>query len=722
MAFVKERFILAESTLDELRSMTPDFGYNGFGELVFYRTYSRTKQNGDQENWNDVIIRVTEGTFSIRKDWYIKNHIPFDESFWQVYARHFAVSMFKMEWLPPGRGLWCMGTDFVYTRGSMALNNCAFIVLGDNFENDIHWMMDALMNGVGVGFQPERQDDLKIYCPHGTYDYVIPDSREGWCDATRDLIKSYREKGSIKPRLIYDKIRAEGEPIRGFGGVCSGPGPLIKFHQRIEELLETYACDKWYDSVMLKTDLANCTGCCVVAGNVRRSAELCAGPIDDIIDLKQYDKYPHRKEWGWMSNNSVFLETAEDFERLGEIAKRVILNGEPGYINKLNLPFGRIGKSMDNLRLDKAIAFNPCGEISLENHELCCLAETLPVRCKNTETWLRACEYATVYATTVTLLPTHRPETNAVILRNRRIGVGIINVAQWSDQIGTHKLIKNLRDGYDKIRAVSHWCNSEAGVPDPIRITCIKPGGSTPPLPGENAGFNRPNFEYLIKRIRIAKTSPVYNLLIDADIPHESDVNDPKGTEIFEFPVHKLGFKKISLWEQAMMLVLLQREWADNAVSNTLNFRPKWNLKYHLWHSNSSFVCSDIVLDQYTTLQERIEILNKKIPLINSFREFKATFAFAEGIEIKIYEYDPNHEESDIEPVLSSIAPLTKSVSMLPITPKGVYAQMPEEGISEDEYQSRLLKIKPIDWFKLRGSDGQDEKYCQGDNCEVRHG
>lgn len=342
--------------------------------------------------------------------------------------------------------------------------------------------------------------------------------------------------------------------------------------------------------------------------------------------------------------------------------------------------------------------------------------------CKTDEAWLRAVEYATLYATTVTLLPTHRPETNSVMYRNRRIGVGIINVAEWSDQIGTHKLIRNLRNGYDKARNVAHWCNSEAGIPDPIRVTTIKPGGSTPNLPGQNSGFNRPNFEFMIRRVRLSKTSPVYNLLIGANIPHEPDVNDSKGTEIFEFPVHKSGFKKISLWEQAMMLVTLQREWSDNAVSNTLNFKPKWNLKYHLWHSNASFVCSDIVLDEYFTREQRIEILSKRIPFINEYKEFKATFEFNDTVEIKIYEYDENHEEDDIEPVLSSIAPLTKSVAMLPVTPKGVYVQMPEEGISEDEYKERLMCIKPIDWSKLRGSDGIDERYCEGPQCVVRHG
>lgn len=732
--------------------MVPNFGFNGFGEFLYFRTYSRnickfcrqpgialgvsgefctSCQRGQegmkpfeacQEWWPDTILRVVEGTFSIRKDHYVKNHIPWDESFWQVYARHFAVSMFKMEWLPPGRGLWAMGSEFVYTRGSMALQNCGFTILGEQFENDIHWMMDALMCGVGVGFLPERQDDLKIFNPHGSYEYVIPDSREGWCDSTKALMLSYRERGLPKPKFIYDQIREEGAPIRGFGGVCSGPGPLMKFHKRIEELFEMYACEEWYDTVLLKTDLANCTGCCVVAGNVRRSAELCAGEIDEIIDLKQYAKYPHREAWGWMSNNSVFLEKPEDFERLGEIAKRVILNGEPGYINKVNLPYGRIGKSMDGLRLDKAIAFNPCGEQPLEDKELCTLVETIPCRCPDDATWLKAVEYATLYASTVTLLSTHRPETNAVMLRNRRIGVGIINVSGWQDAIGTHKLIRNLRTGYDRVRYINKWCNSEAGVPEAIRVTTIKPGGTTPNLPGENSGFNRPNFDFMLRRVRVARTSPLQSLLRSANVPNEPDVNDINGTDVFEFPVFKKNFKRVSLWEQAMMLILLQREWSDNAVSNTLNFRPKWNLKYDLSHSNSSFVCSDLVLDEYMTRQERVEVLNKKTPMVSSYAEFKIQFSYESGVRVQIFEYDPNHEEDDIEPVMSAIAPLTKSVALLPHTPKGVYVQTPEEGISEAEYKERLMNIKPIDWAKLRGSDGIDERYCNGPYCEVRHG
>src|SRR5690606_17195977 len=107
--YIKERFSL--NGKEKIKDMKPLFGYNGFGEIVYYRTYSRIKDNGENENWSDTVIRVIEGIFSIRKDWYIKNRIAWDDNHWQEYAFNMAIALFKMEWLPPGRGLWAMGTD-----------------------------------------------------------------------------------------------------------------------------------------------------------------------------------------------------------------------------------------------------------------------------------------------------------------------------------------------------------------------------------------------------------------------------------------------------------------------------------------------------------------------------------------------------------------------------------------------------------------------------------
>lgn len=709
--FVKERFELKD---DGLETLIPKFGYNGFGELVFYRTYSRMTKEGKQEEWIDVVRRVINGVFSIRKDHYIKNHFDWDEGFWQDYARKMAKSMFLMEWIPPGRGLWAMGTDFVYERGAMALYNCAYTDLGRDLGDDYSWLMDSLMHGVGVGFNPRRDAYLKVHSidDRKTYKYVIPDSREGWCQSVRLLINAILNEDSLVPEFDYSQIRKKGLAIRGFGGLSSGPEPLQELHQNIVIVSDKFLKEE-IDCVMWKADIANMIGCCVVAGNVRRSAEIACGSINDLtfMDLKDYQKYPYREAHGWMSNNSVILQSNEDFEKLNMIAERVIKNGEPGYINANNLIKGRIGKD-DGLLPDRAIGFNPCGEIPLENKEVCNLAETCPTRCATVERWLKACEYATFYCSTVSLLPTHQESTNRVIARNRRIGVSIIDLTGWIANESLSKVTRYLRDGYKVVRATNSWANGDAGVPRAIRVTTMKPGGTVPKVVGGNSGFTYANFKHMIRRIRIQEDSPICRLMMEANIPYEKDVYS-KNTLVFEYPIctgETKDMSRVSLWEQAWLLVLVQREWADNAVSNTLNFRPKWPaIAFH----DDSYVRRT---DDGIQVIQRNDGASFLYPDDDNHDWEETKFG---GVLIK--RFDPNHEEDVIEQVLTMIAPFTKSVSLLPYTQYGVYPQMPEEGISEQEYYSRLETIEAIDWSQFSNSDGQDELYCSGASCEIKH-
>jgi ribonucleoside-triphosphate reductase (thioredoxin) len=721
---VQHRFNLDDKVQDHLRSLVPPFGYNGFGEFIFYRTYSRTKEDGGQEDWADVVIRVTNGTFSIRKDWYLKTGIHWDEAFWQEYAKGFAEFMFKMKWMPPGRGLWAMGSNFVYERGSMALNNCAYTdINSDTIAEDIGWLMDSLMHGVGVGFGPVRDGKLKVYEPVGTYIHVIPDTREGWVESEMALINAFTKPNQPLPIFDYSLVREAGLPIKGFGGISSGPGPLKDLHERTIAEFRRYLTRPQYDEIYLKTNLANHVGCCVVAGNVRRSAELCKGKLTDPVfpDLKDYAKYPEREAFGWMSNNSVELETDEDFQMLGEIARRVIKNGEPGYINRRTMPYARLNGKRKKYRKDKATGINPCGEMPQEHRETCNVVETLPTMCDSHEEWLMACEYATVYASTVSLLPTHQPSTNKVVARNRRIGVSIIDFSGWQLAEGVYKVTQYMREGYKRIRKINKWVNQEAGVPISIRVTTIKPGGTGPKLPGKTAGIGNPTFDYTIRRVRVAKNSPVHPLLVEANVPYEQDFFDPY-TDVFEYPILQGPAKpadKVTLWQQAMTLMLVQREWADNAVSNTLYFKPMWPLIENLTLVSQGKFRDKIV--EYVGHVALSYILSEGKTEYLVPERYKLLIKYSsEGItELNIHEYDATHEENDIEPVLSMIAPATKSVSLLPHSAKGAYRQMPEEGITRAEYERRLAQITPIDWSQLSGSDGIDEKYCSGPTCEL---
>jgi ribonucleoside-diphosphate reductase alpha chain len=406
---VTQRFKLSKSTVTELKSRTPEFGFNGLGELVFRRTYSR-----DNEDWADVVTRVIEGCMSIRKEHFFRNSLRWEDSEWQSHAHEMAHSLFDMEWLPPGRGLWMMGTDFTYNRGSMALNNCAATDTHEDLVLSAEWTMDGLMNGVGVGFTTSWRGVGTAPDKEDTVTFVVPDSREGWVQSLIKLMCAYIDSpryGRNKfPHFDYSEIRVAGEPIRGFGGTASGPGPLKQMHKRIEGYLDAFCAgrlqctsttwkefkedgksewrevevqvDKPYSHTRLVADIFNAIGACVVAGNVRRSAEICLGDVDDqdFINLKNYELNPERSSIGWMSNNSVVLKADheyEDFSYIPEMARRIRDNGEPGMINLYNIQkYGRFGKELR----DDASLVNPCGEIALENFELCNLAEAFPPR------------------------------------------------------------------------------------------------------------------------------------------------------------------------------------------------------------------------------------------------------------------------------------------------------------------------------------------------------
>jgi ribonucleoside-diphosphate reductase alpha chain len=753
--YVSERFALREDTVAELRQMVPPFGYNGFGEFIFYRTYSRIKEDGSQENWADVIIRVIQGCMSIRKDWYAKNHIEWNEERWQDYAQEMAVSAFKMHWMPPGRGLWAMGSEYIYERGAMALYNCGFSRVDNaTFGSDCYWIMDALMNGVGVGFAPIRDDSLRVYMPvDGTTDdhdevYVIPDTREGWCESVSRLIDSYVKPGGLALRFDYSLIRGEGEPIRGFGGTASGPAPLQKLHDHIREFFSRYVLGQEtpairaeagiegklrlenYDSVRLKLDVVNAIGCCVVAGNVRRSAEMAVAPINDPVfaDLKDYEKNPERADIGWMSNNSVKLTSHEDFGRLGEIAQRVIQRGEPGYLNMVNMKFGRLRVCKDDsewiTRLDEAEGLNPCGEVPLFNKELCNVAETLPTMCETCEEWKKGCEYASFYCSTVSLLPTHSHATNRIGMKNRRIGVSIIDFTGWKQSKGMNNTIRWMREGYKIVRLTNRRANEEAGVPEAIRVTTIKPGGTTPKMAGRTSGIGYPTFHHTVRRVRVAKHKPIAQLLIRANIPYEDD-HYSDNTLVFEWPILQGPAKsaaEVTIWEQATNLALVQREWADNAVSNTIYFKPKWLLAKEWGHVPSEsevfhFLVRNIGLPSDECQEKKIVLaLSQGLTYESDLILVKRN---PEYNTIRLFCFNPHHEEEDIEAVLSFLAPVTKSVSLLPHTSEGVYVQIPESGCTPEEYADRLDKIKAIDWTELSNSDGEDTRYCEAESCEI---
>ena len=214
----------------------------------------------------------------------------------------------------------------------------------------------------------------------------------------------------------------------------------------------------------------NLIGKCVVAGNVRRTAEIVFGEPDseEYLDLKNYEVNPHRATYGWTSNNSIYARIGMDYR---ESAERVRINGEPGYAWLDNMrKYGRMADA-PNWKDKRASGGNPCLEQTLESHELCCLVETFPNNHDSLEDYLTTLQYAYLYAKTVTLGQTHWPETNRVMLRNRRIGCSMSGIAQFIANRGVGSLKEWMDTGYNHIQELDEKYSDWMAIPRSIKTT-----------------------------------------------------------------------------------------------------------------------------------------------------------------------------------------------------------------------------------------------------------
>jgi hypothetical protein len=59
------KFKFDNNFIDMYKNKPTNFGFNGLGDLVYRRTYSRLKEDGKNEEWYETVQRVVEGTFSM---------------------------------------------------------------------------------------------------------------------------------------------------------------------------------------------------------------------------------------------------------------------------------------------------------------------------------------------------------------------------------------------------------------------------------------------------------------------------------------------------------------------------------------------------------------------------------------------------------------------------------------------------------------------------------
>ena len=659
-----EEFRLDGRFLEQFAGRQPAWGPVGY--VTYKRTYARTQERGGgtafrltppgaSEEWWQTLARVVEGTYQIQQ-----RHCALHNLHWRPEkAQASAQTMFELMWsfkfLPPGRGLWMMGTEYIRTHGSAALNNCAFTSTKDidvDFARPFTFLMDMSMLGVGVGFDTDGQGKITLSAPVRSDEvHTIPDHREGWIEAVRRVLDAYVGRRSLPARFDYEAIRPAGSPIRGFGGVAAGPEPLRRLLEEDLPGVLDAAVGRPVPSQVL-VDVANLIGRCVVAGNVRRSAEIAFGEPDDeeFLALKDPEAAGEALSgWRWTSNNSVRARVGMDYRKL---ADQTAKNGEPGYLWLDNArAYGRMLDPPDH-RDARAAGANPCVEQSLEDQELCCLVETFPAHHDGYADYERTLKWAYLYAKTVTLLPTHDPRANAVLLRNRRIGTSQSGIVQNFAKVGRREHFRWCDQGYRYLRKVDAIYSEWLAVPTSIKITSVKPSGTVSKLCGATSGIHYPPARFYVQRIRFPNNSPLLDELAAAGYPIEPDHYNSTAS-VVEFPVEEQNFSKgadeVSMWEQLLNAVQMQRYWADNQVSCTVSFDP----------------------DEASQIADALELLEDQL----------------------------------------------KGVSFLPRSDHG-FVQAPWEPISQTEYHRRRAGLRPLAPV-VGDTEAEPVPFCDGEACQL---
>ena len=648
-----------------------DAGGNSVGEITFLRTYSRLKEDSTKETWVDVCERVINGMYSLQKDHCKTSRLPWNDSKAQASAKEAFDRLFNLKWTPPGRGLWIMGTALVNEhKNSAALQNCAFVSTAEMTKNNpakpFGFLMEASMLGVGVGFDQLGADkDFTICEPNSraVYVYEVPDTREGWVESMTHLINSYLKPEQNTIEFDYHLVRPAGVPIATFGGTAAGHEPLEKLHNHIRRTFNGRAGQK-----LTRVDIAdigNLVGVCVVSGNVRRSAELLLGRLDDqdFLNLKNIEKFPERNSydadsqgWGWMSNNSVSTTVGQD---LSGIVEGISLNGEPGVVwLDMSRKYGRLADPANNKDW-RVAGYNPCAEQSLESYECCTLVETYLNRHENLEDYKRTLKFAYLYAKTVTLLPTHWEETNAIMQRNRRIGTSMSGVANFADRVGLPVLREWMDTGYNTIKNYDNIYSEWLGIRESIKMTTVKPSGTVSILAGESPGVHwTPGGRYFNRAIRFSNEDPMLPLFKMANYRVEPASESPDTTSVVFFPIKsdaERAERDVTIFEKMSLAAVAQRYWSDNSVSVTISF-------------------------------------------------------------------DPETESKHVGTVLHMYDGQLKTVSFLP-SGNFTYPQMPYTQITEEEYTDATMKLFPIDFSGVYGglaADAIGEAYCTTDACEIK--
>jgi len=576
--------ILSKDFVKKYAKKQPNWGFNGLGYIVYKRTYARLKEDGNTEEWHETIERCINGAQKIGAQ-YTKEE-----------AERLFDYVFNLKCNFAGRMLWQLGTSTVDRFGANSLLNCWFTSMKE--PKAFLFLFENLMLGGGVGYSIRREDvhelprikkDVNVtHQPTKDADFIVPDTREGWVKLLSNVLEAFYVTGKS---FTYSTIliRGAGEKISGFGGKASGPSILVDGIEKITKIFQSREAKKLRSIDVL--DICNIIGSIVVAGNVRRSAEIALGDPDDILYIRAKNwSSGNVPNWRAMSNNTLYVDDyshiIDEFWTNGyEINKDTgFANGEPyGFFNlPLSQKYGRLKDGpLKESKLyptdtDNVIGTNPCGEISLSDYECCNLCE-LYLNNITSQEELNDCAkllYKTQKA--IAALPFIHEETNKIVHKNMRLGMGVTGICQSLDKLTW------LDKCYVELRKFDRAWSKERGWSESIKLTTVKPSGTLSLLGGATPGVHPAYSKYYMRTVRMSSSDKLVQICKDLGYHTEFLLNfdgtENHDTVVVYFPCETpdgaVLANDMGVIKQLDMVKELQRVWSDNAVSVTAYYEP----------------------------------------------------------------------------------------------------------------------------------------------------
>lgn len=230
-------------------------------------------------------------------------------------------------------------------------------------------------------------------------------------------------------------------------------------------------------------------------------------------------------------------------------------------------------------------------------------------------------------------LPSHHPETEEVVHRNMRMGIGLTGVLQASEE-----QISWLDETYQYLREYDEKYSELNGFNISIKLTTIKPSGTLSLLPGVTPGIHPGYSEFMYRRITIASDNPLVEVCRDHGYPIEYKLNLDGSSDYgscivtfpFSYPKGTVLAKDMTAISQLMEVKRMQEIWSDNSVSCTVYYRMEelpaireyLAKNYRNNHKSLSFLLhnehgfkqapyEEITEDQFNELVERTTVITK---------------------------------------------------------------------------------------------------------------